>query len=173
MTTRLVFETHSITEDNEGGVATGWRPGRLSEAGREQARRLGERRRDDGIEAVFSSDLGRAMETVGIAFEGTAVPVLADWRLRECDYGEWNGAPVAQVHGGGRRAHLDEPYPGGESWRSAVARVARFVPDLALRWDGARVVVVGHVATRWAFEHVLLGITLEALCDAEFEWQPG
>ncbi|MFD0889954.1 hypothetical protein ACFQ08_35890 [Streptosporangium algeriense] len=30
----LVFETHSISEDNERGVATGWLPGRLSERGR-------------------------------------------------------------------------------------------------------------------------------------------
>jgi 2,3-bisphosphoglycerate-dependent phosphoglycerate mutase len=73
MTTRLVFETHSTTEDNEAGLATGWRPGRLSATGREQARLLGERRRDDGIAAVFTSDLGRASETVGIAFGGTDV----------------------------------------------------------------------------------------------------
>jgi hypothetical protein len=28
VTTTIVFETHSITEDNEGGFATGWMPGR-------------------------------------------------------------------------------------------------------------------------------------------------
>ena len=30
MAIELVFETHSITEDNELGRATGWLPGRLS-----------------------------------------------------------------------------------------------------------------------------------------------
>jgi hypothetical protein len=29
----IVYETHSITTDNEDGIATGWLPGRLSEAG--------------------------------------------------------------------------------------------------------------------------------------------
>ena len=52
----LVYETHSTTTDNEMGVATGWLPGRLSEAGRELARALGERRRDDGLAA----EIGRA-----------------------------------------------------------------------------------------------------------------
>jgi CO/xanthine dehydrogenase FAD-binding subunit len=55
----VVFETHSITEDNEQGRATGWLPGRPSPQGRELARELGLRRQDDGIGAVFSSDLRR------------------------------------------------------------------------------------------------------------------
>lgn len=173
MTTRMVFETHSPTLDNEAGRATGWLPGALSSVGREAARSLGERRRDDGIEAVFTSDLGRAIETVAIAFGGSAVPVFADWRLRECDYGDWNGGPVEQVHSLRRPDRLDEPYPHGESWRAAVARVAGFLPDLASRWSGKRVVVIGHVATRWAFDHVVRGVPLETLCEADFAWQPG
>jgi 2,3-bisphosphoglycerate-dependent phosphoglycerate mutase len=56
----IVFETHSTTEDNEAGRATGWLPGRLSEQGRAQARELGRRRAGDGIAAVFCSDLRRA-----------------------------------------------------------------------------------------------------------------
>jgi broad specificity phosphatase PhoE len=59
MAIELVFETHSTTTDNEQGHATGWLPGRLSEQGRVQARQLRRRRRDDGITAVFSSDLAR------------------------------------------------------------------------------------------------------------------
>ena len=63
----LVFETHSITVDNEEGRATGWWPGRLSGQGRALAARLGERRSADGIAAVFSSDLTRAAETATAA----------------------------------------------------------------------------------------------------------
>ncbi len=44
MTIRIVFETHSTTEDNERGIATGWLPGRLSAAGRAQAAELARRR---------------------------------------------------------------------------------------------------------------------------------
>jgi alpha-ribazole phosphatase/probable phosphoglycerate mutase len=167
---QIVFETHSTTEDNESGHATGWLPGRLSPDGREQARRLGERRRDDGIAAVFTSDLARAVETVTIAFGDTATPVLHDWRLRECDYGDLNGMPRDLLD---RDGHLDVPYPGGESWRQAVDRVSRFVLDVPMRWDGERVVVIGHTATRWALDHVLGGIALEDLVDADFAWQEG
>ncbi len=172
MAIELVFETHAITVDNEEGRATGWRPGQLSEQGRIQARQLGRRRSDDGITAVFSSDLARAAQTASIAFDGCALPVLHDWRLRECDYGEHNGMPVTELQAG-LREHLDRPYPGGESWRQAIGRVGRFLGDLPLRWDGQRVLVIGHVATRWGLDHFIGGARLEDLAAQDFAWQEG
>jgi 2,3-bisphosphoglycerate-dependent phosphoglycerate mutase len=172
MPIHIVCETHSTTEDNERGVATGWLPGRLSDLGRQQAAELGRRRRDDGIAAVFCSDLARATETAVLAFGHSGIPVLLDWRLRECDYGELNGSPAADLHAG-RASHIDMPYPGGESWRQAATRVRRFVADLPLRWSGQRVLVIGHVATRWGLDHVLAGVPLETLVSASFSWQPG
>jgi len=172
MAIELVFETHSTTEDNERGHATGWLPGRLSEQGRVQARQLGQRRASDRIAAVFSSDLARAAETASLAFAGSAIPVLYDWRLRECDYGRLNGMPVAELHAG-RSEYLDLPYPGGESWRQAVARVGRFLGDLPLRWEGQRVLLIGHVATRWGLDHVIDGAALEDLAEQDFAWREG
>jgi bisphosphoglycerate-dependent phosphoglycerate mutase len=79
-----VFETHSTSVDNERGIATGWLDGMLSETGRTQAVELGARRRDDGVVAVFTSDLGRAVETPrgsllrGRAFLSTGTGVSAN-----------------------------------------------------------------------------------------------
>jgi 2,3-bisphosphoglycerate-dependent phosphoglycerate mutase len=171
VTIQLVFETHSTTLDNERGRATGWLPGELSKQGHEQARDLGRRRGGDQITAVFCSDLARAAQTVSVAFASTQIPVLYDWRLRECDYGQRNGMPVAELHAG-RRDHLDRPYPGGESWRQAVARVGRFLGDLP-RWNGQRILVIGHVATRWGLDHLLDCVPLEELVEQDFAWRPG
>ena len=164
----LIYETHSATVDNEEGRATGWLPGELSESGREQAILLGERRRD--VDAVFSSDLGRALETVAIAFFGSDVPIFHDWRLRECDYGALNGAPHSELE---VEKHIEVPFPGGESYRDVVARIASFLNDLQARWDGKRVVVVSHAAPRLALLHLLEGVPLEELVGAPFDWQPG
>jgi 2,3-bisphosphoglycerate-dependent phosphoglycerate mutase len=168
----LVFETHSTTEDNEEGRATGWLPGKLSQQGRVQARQLGVRRKDDDIAAVFSSDLARAMETASLAFAESEVSMLYDWRLRECDYGRCNGMAADQLRDS-RRDYLDRPYPGGESWRQAIARVERFLGDLPLRWSDQRVLVIGHVATRWGLEHLINGVKLEDLAAERFQWQAG
>jgi 2,3-bisphosphoglycerate-dependent phosphoglycerate mutase len=170
VTLEIVFETHSTSEDNENGIVTGWWPGRLSVAGREQALELGERRRDDGLSAVFTSDLGRAVETAEIAFAGSSLPVIADERLRECNYGEQNGTPEP-LHD--RLAHLDVPYPGGESWRQAVERVAGFLHELRREHDGERVLVIGHSATRLSLEAVANGRELDEVMAAPFVWQPG
>ncbi|HET7129539.1 MAG TPA: histidine phosphatase family protein [Gaiellaceae bacterium] len=166
--TTVVFETHSTSEHNEAGIATGWLGGALSATGRAQAVELGERRRDDGIEAVYASDLQRAVETAAIAFEGSGIPLHVDWRLRECDYGELNGMPRS-ILDAQRVRRVDEPWPGGESWRQAVARVDSFLDDVR----GERVLLIGHVATRWALDHRVHGRALQELAAEEFDWRPG
>lgn len=172
MSVAVVFETHSLSEDNEHGIATGWLDGRLSERGRVLAGELGERHRPRLPDAVFASDLGRAVETATIAFGACELPVLLDWRLRECDYGELNGSPAETVHAD-RPLRLDRPYPGGESWRDAVRRVDGCLDDLAARWEGARLVVIGHVATKWALDVRVEHTPLEELVTAPFEWREG
>jgi broad specificity phosphatase PhoE len=168
----IVFETHSLTTDNEAGLATGWLDGQLSERGRALAGELGRRRRHDGIAAVFASNLGRAVETVELAFGGSGIPVHLDARLRECNYGAWNGMPVAHLERE-RTVRISRPFPGGESYLQVVGRVADFLEELAHDWDGARVLLVGHTATRWALDHLLAGAALAELVGAPFGWQEG
>lgn len=170
MAVELIYETHSTTTDNEAGIATGWLPGELSPTGREQARQLGLRRRE--VAAVFSSDLRRAVETVEIAFDGASIPTFEDVRLRECDYGVLNGAPVQRV-AAQRRDRIREPFPGGESYLQVVARTRTFLADLARDWDGRRVVMVAHTANLWALETIVHERDLVELVSAPFAWQPG
>ena len=167
----LVYETHSLTTDNEAGIATGWIPGLLSERGRAAAQALGERRRDDGIEVVFNSDLRRAVETAEIAFAGSGLPVRQDPRLRECNYGELNGRTVAEIDAQ-RLRRVETPFPGGESYHDVVERTRSFLADLA-RDEPSRVLVIAHSANRWAIEHLLEGRAVEELVAAPFAWQEG
>lgn len=83
-----------------------------------------------------------------------------------------NGRARSDVHDG-RHRWLDVPYPGGESWRQAVLRVAGFLRDVPTRWRGQRILVIGHVATRFALDHAINGVPLETLIDADFEWRAG
>ena len=53
-----------------------------------------------------------------------------------------------------------------------VERVRGFIGDLE-PFDGRRVLVIGHSATRWALEVLVGGRSLEELVDAPFDWQPG
>ena len=172
MTVSIVYETHSITTDNENGIATGWLPGELSEAGRAAARELGERRGDDGIDVIYVSDLARALETVSIAFEGSDIPVRVDPRLRECNYGRLNGMPRVTLEEE-RAGHVEVPWPEGESYLDVVVRTRELLDEIRRDWDGRRVLLVAHSANRWALQHLLEGRDLHELVVGDFDWQPG
>jgi broad specificity phosphatase PhoE len=172
MSIEIIFENHSTSVDNEHGVASGWLDGCLSDKGKQQAKELGERRLTERIDAVFTSDLARAIETTTIAFGGSGVPIYLDKRLRECNYGALNGVPVTHLEAE-RSKHIDEPFPEGESYRDVVSRVQDFLNDLSRDWDGKRVVVIGHSATRWALDVLLSGKELLDIVSAPFAWQEG
>ena len=121
---------------------------------------------------VFTSDLRRAVETAEIAFAGTTIPIHPDARLGECNYGELNGMSASQLERE-RPLRIDRPFPGGESWRQAVDRVGGFLQELAETHDGERVLVIGHVATRWAFDHFVTHTPLAELVEAPFDWHEG
>jgi alpha-ribazole phosphatase/probable phosphoglycerate mutase len=72
-----------------------------------------------------------------------------------------------------RPARVHEPFPGGESYEDVVRRMAGFLAGLASTWNGRRVLLVGHTATRWALDHLLLGAPLEAAVAAPFAWRKG
>jgi broad specificity phosphatase PhoE len=165
---KLIYETHATTHDNEHEIATGWLPGELSAAGRDQARELGERRRE--VDVVFSSDLRRAVQTVELS--GLTVPHFQDWRLRECNYGELNGAPRDALAPRVERVHT--PFPGGQSYADVAELTRSFLADLKRWYDAATVLVVAHSANRWALDHLVgSGAPLAELIEEPFDWQPG
>lgn len=168
----ILFEAAATSTDTERWLASGWRESRLSTAGRRQAGELGERLADEEIAAVFCSDVPAAVETARIAFGGRGVGVFHDWRLRECDYGELTGEPVARVEQV-RARYAYEPFPGGESYADVVARTRSFLGDLGSRFAGRHVVVIGHQATKIAFDCVLEGASLPDLLAVPFRWRPG
>jgi probable phosphoglycerate mutase len=52
-----------------------------------------------------------------------------------------------------------------------MQRVAGFLADLPTRWAERRVMVIGHLATYRALEHVINRRTVRELVEAAFQWQ--
>ena len=66
----------------------------LTERGRVQAKAAAERLREEGIEEIWSSPLGRAAETAAAASEVLGLPVKTlDW-MRELRWGSIDGTPL-------------------------------------------------------------------------------
>ena len=152
-TTRIYLVRHGATqltaEDRFSGTT-----GDLSEAGRAQIARLGERLRGERIQALYASPLSRALDSARIL--GAAIGLEAELRdgLREIDHGHWEGlthAEVSQRYGDEYAAWLRDPFgatpSGGESGASVLARAGAAIEDILSRSAGQRVVVVSHKAT--------------------------
>ena len=72
-----------------------------------------------------------------------------------------------------RAAHVEVPWPEGESYLDVVSRTRGLLAQIASDHDGARVLLVAHSANRWALQYLLEGRDLHELLVAEFDWQPG
>lgn len=94
---------HGETDYNREGRVQGFTESALSELGREQARRLGERLRQAGIDVAVSSPLARAVDTARIALDG-GVELETHAGLREINLGIWEGRVAGEI----RASYPDE-----------------------------------------------------------------
>jgi broad specificity phosphatase PhoE len=165
----IYFETHATSLDNEAGIASGENDVDLSQAGERQAHELGLRYRSTLIDRVLCSDLRRSWRTAGIAFAGCGTPVVRDHRLKECSYGDWNGAPAAFIDAK-RLDYVDTPFPNGQSYSMIAAGIRDCLADNS---DAKCLLIIGHRATYYALRHLIDGVDLHAVIAAPWQWQPG
>ena len=111
METKILYFVHGTTYDNLEHKATGWLPGELSPKGIEQAKALKEKVDIEKIDIVFCSDLKRAIDSAEIVFGGEKT-IIKDNRLRECNYGDYNGKDSKLAD---YSTHITERFPNGES----------------------------------------------------------
>lgn len=167
----IVFESHATTFDNEKKIASGHYDVDLSPKGVELAKQLGERRKGEHFDAIFTSDLQRAYKTAKLAF-GDTFPIFRDERLRECDYGDFEHRPSVFVDSE-RANRIAKPFPNGESLRQRADYMKSFLEELFPKYDGKRILVIGHRATQYGLECWANGKTLEELTKTPWQWQPG
>lgn len=119
---------------------------------------------------IITSDLARAVSTAEIAFGASGRPRAVDLRLRECNYGTWSGCLVEKLHTA-KSSFIDDPFPGGESFRDVVRRVEGFLADL--RPSEGPVLIIAHRAPWYALEHLLHGRELLEVVMSPWKWEPG
>lgn len=174
MSVAITYFVHGTTTDNEQSLATGWLPGELSPLGRTQAAKLGEQTADRSFDSVFCSDLQRAIDSAQLAF-GDKYPIVQDKRLRECNYGDWNGKP--HTFKDNLDDYIEQPFPNGESLQDVEARIADFVEFLRRAYAGKHVAIVAHQAPQLALDVLLRGRTWPEAIQEDWRprqaWQPG
>jgi broad specificity phosphatase PhoE len=133
----------------------------LSERGWEQARALGRRLRDEGLEVIVASTMRRAQQTAAGIAEVLGLPIETDpdlHELRQSDafyesHGDFADTATLNWMPTAPRDHAE---PGAESFDQMVARVRRVRERMEARAGEERILLVSH----YGFLHFFLGLAL-------------
>lgn len=145
MASELWIVRHGETEWSASGQHTSRTDLPLTEAGREQARRVADTLAGVGFLEVLCSPLRRARQTAELCGFGAAAQITDE--LREWDYGDYEGLTTPQIHAERPDWELwTDGCPGGESPGAIGERI-----------DGllARIGAVEGVVLAFAHGHVL------------------
>lgn len=175
MSVTITYFVHGTTKDNEKEISSGWSDVELSEKGVEQSKALQEQTSNKTFDVVFCSDLRRAIDSAHITW-GEKYPIVFDERLRECNYGEFNGKPSSIVEPIQERM-ISEKFPRGESYEDVKARIKDFLEFLKQNYNGKSVAIVAHKAPQLALDVLLKNKTWEEAFAEDWRktksWKPG
>jgi alpha-ribazole phosphatase len=142
----VLFVRHAETE--MAGRFCGHSDPELNERGRAQAVELAQQLASKTVEAIYCSNLRRALHTAQAIADGRAIPVVMRPALREVHFGDWEGLSWAQIEQSdpvtARRWTEEFPRiaaPGGETFEAFQTRVLEEVGSLIEKQSGPIAVV--------------------------------
>jgi broad specificity phosphatase PhoE len=152
--TRIFLIRHGATEWNRAKRAQGHADIELNDEGRAQAAASARALAREDLVAVYSSDLGRSLDTARAIARSHRLEVIPDPDLREVDQGEWTGLHVDEIARrwpelwGDNRHHTTRP--GGEGPREVRVRALAALSRIVKEHPDGSVAVVSHGGTiRW------------------------
>ncbi len=141
--TRFIFIRHGRTVWNDHGLIQGHSDVPLNEKGHKQAAKVASRLSDEEplIDAIYSSDLQRAIATAEAITKYYDLELALDPRLRETFAGESEGMPEEEFP---KVYASREDVPYAESAHAVLNRTESFLFEMAKKWKGKTIVIVSH-----------------------------
>ncbi len=162
--TRLYVIRHAQSQGNTGEDLTTGDPD-LTEIGRDQARRLGERMANQRVDVVYASPLRRTQETAMAIADTLGLDVIPKAGLREVDLGQANTdirlLPPEEQDAVAERIVREgtwDAFPASEGSRPARKRVRAAIDEIVERHAGHRIVVVTHAGFIQTYVSIVLGL---------------
>jgi len=148
---QLIIVRHGETDANLDNRLQGQCDTPLSEEGRRQASLVAQRLKTCGAQAIYSSDLKRAVDTARTIAEELKLPVTTSPALREARYGAWEGKSweeiLVQTPDAAER-YVRSPFentpPDAEPLAEVAERVLVYLKQVAEGHAGETVIVVTH-----------------------------
>ncbi len=155
MSGHLYIIRHGITDWNKIHKLQGSTDIPLSEEGIEMAKKACEMYRDIHFDICFSSPMTRSRQTTGYVLEGRDIPIIYDDRLREMNFGIYEGStdyqtdPSIEVNVFFREPEkYTFPVENGENINDLMKRTGEFLDDkiYPLLEEGKDILISGHGA---------------------------
>lgn len=143
---KIIFARHGLTDYNVESKVCGISGAMLTDEGKQQARELGKKLRDKGIDIIICSPLQRAVDTAELANETLNKEIIIDDRFTEWDYGTYEGVNFNEIYDEFQRAKLQfgVRLGGGESVMELSHRVFCAIDDIREKYKDKTVLVVCH-----------------------------
>lgn len=174
MSVKITYFVHGTTTDNEQHISSGWKDVDLSNLGIKQSEELSSQNTDK-FDAVFCSDLVRSVHSAQLSFKDK-FPVVIDERLRECNYGDYNGK-LSKIVEPLQEKMVNNLFPNGESYEDVKVRMESFLSDIRHRYNGKHIAIVAHKAPQLALDVILKGMSWDKAFAVDWrkigKWQPG
>src|SRR3989344_5621756 len=119
----IYFVRHGETEWNKKGILQGHKDSPLTAKGVLGAKKIGKLLRNKNIEVIYSSDLGRCIQTAKIINGWLRIKLSETRMLRERNFGSLNGHSNKEVSGKLNLENAEEKAPNGESFNQLQKRV--------------------------------------------------
>lgn len=126
----VYFIRHGETVWNKEGRLQGYKDSPLTKKGEESAKRIGDSLSKENIEIIYSSDLGRCVQTAEIINQRLKVKLIKTPELRERNFGDLNGQLNEKVNARLNSRDPNERAPHGESSSESKKRVLTFLWSL-------------------------------------------
>ena len=140
----LFVARHGQTVWNAQNKVCGITDVELTDAGREQAKELARTLVGKNIDVILSSPLKRAIETSKIVSDICNAPVEIDERLREQDYGIYEGVDRKEEAFLNNKRHFAYKYPNGESMMQVAYRVYGLIDEIKCKYKDKNVLIISH-----------------------------
>ncbi len=148
---KIILSRHGETVENASHISQGQSHGTLSKKGIEQAKKLGLRFKGQKIDAIYSSDLGRAANTVKeIAKFHPHLEVNFTKLLRERDIKEFSGRP-------GREIDWYDTTGKIESGDDMKKRAKKFLDEAYEKHKKDTILILGHGGINAAMLGIIMG----------------
>lgn len=154
--TTLLLARHGETDWNRELRIQGSSDIELNELGRRQAQFLARELTDVELDAIYASDLSRALATAAAVASTHGLEVRVDARLRERSFGSWEGLTREDISAFPPGSRHD-----GESDDEVRERVLAAVHEIAAAHTGEQVLIVSHGGALNTLWHHALGVRLE------------